>query len=136
MKHAAAGMGSHSGRVLRRVDDASTGVARNLPRNCSRSAHGKSLSSSLRRRPDVIEEFDSEAYRAALKQSIQKWRPELVQLEFTQMAQYAGDCYPAKTILVEHDITFDLQQQLLDLGIGDGSRALGDGTAAKKMEGL
>jgi len=29
------------------------------------------------------------------------------------MAQYADDCQPAGTILVEHDITFDLQQQLL-----------------------
>ena len=37
------------------------------------------------------------------------------------MAQYAGDCYPAKTILVEHDITFDLQQQLLDLGTETGA---------------
>jgi GT2 family glycosyltransferase len=64
-------------------------------------------------RPDVVEEFDSEAYRAALKQTIHQWRPAIVQLEFTQMAQYAADCHPAKTILVEHDITFDLQQQLL-----------------------
>ena len=64
-------------------------------------------------RPDVVEEFDSEAYRAALKQTIRKWKPGVVQLEFTQMAQYAADCHPAKTILVEHDITFDLQQQLL-----------------------
>jgi glycosyltransferase involved in cell wall biosynthesis len=64
-------------------------------------------------RPDVVEEFDSEAYRAALKQTIRQWQPALVQLEFTQMAQYAADCHPAKTILVEHDITFDLQQQLL-----------------------
>ena len=31
------------------------------------------------------------------------------------MAQYADACSPAKTILVEHDITFDLQQQLLAL---------------------
>ena len=29
------------------------------------------------------------------------------------MAQYAADCRPAKTILVEHDITFDLQEQLV-----------------------
>ena len=64
-------------------------------------------------RPDVVEEFDSEAYRAALKQTMRQWRPAVVQLEFTQMAQYAADCHPAKTILVEHDITFDLQQQLL-----------------------
>jgi glycosyltransferase involved in cell wall biosynthesis len=32
------------------------------------------------------------------------------------MAQYAGDCAPAKTILVEHDVTLDLYQQLLDQG--------------------
>lgn len=64
-------------------------------------------------RPDVVEEFDSQTFRACLKQTIQKWRPAVVQLEFTQMAQYAADCVPAKTILVEHDITFDLQQQLL-----------------------
>jgi GT2 family glycosyltransferase/glycosyltransferase involved in cell wall biosynthesis len=69
-------------------------------------------------RPDVVEEFDSEAYRAALKQTVQKWRPETIQLEFTQMAQYAADCHPAKTILVEHDITFDLQCQLIDTGAG------------------
>jgi GT2 family glycosyltransferase/glycosyltransferase involved in cell wall biosynthesis len=63
--------------------------------------------------PDTVEEFASEAFRACLKQTVQRWRPDLVQLEFTQMAQYAADCRPAKTILVEHDITFDLQEQLL-----------------------
>ena len=60
--------------------------------------------------PDVVEEFDSEAYRACLKQTISRWKPDVVQLEFTQMAQYAPDCSPARTVLVEHDITFDLQQ--------------------------
>jgi hypothetical protein len=64
-------------------------------------------------RPDIVEEFDSETFRAALKQIVRQWSPEVVQLEFTQMAQYAADCAPAKTILVEHDITFDLQEQLL-----------------------
>ncbi len=63
-------------------------------------------------RPDMVEELDAPAYHIALKQSVQKWRPALVQLEFTPMAQYARDCHPAKTILVEHDITFDLHQQL------------------------
>lgn len=29
------------------------------------------------------------------------------------MAQYAADCAPARTILVEHDITYDLYQQML-----------------------
>jgi glycosyltransferase involved in cell wall biosynthesis len=31
------------------------------------------------------------------------------------MAQYADDCAPARTILVEHDITFDLYEQRLEL---------------------
>src|SRR6185436_18064009 len=42
-----------------------------------------------------------------------KWQPAVAQIEFTQMAQYASDCAPAKTVLVEHDITFDLQEQML-----------------------
>ncbi len=67
-------------------------------------------------RPDVVEEFDSPAFHAALRQTVRKWKPAVAQLEFTQMAQYAADCAPAKTILVEHDVTFDLYQQLLDQG--------------------
>jgi glycosyltransferase involved in cell wall biosynthesis/GT2 family glycosyltransferase len=67
-------------------------------------------------RPDVVEEFDAPAFHAALRQTVRKWRPSIVQLEFTQMAQYAADCAPAKTILVEHDITLDLYRQLLEQG--------------------
>ncbi len=64
-------------------------------------------------RPDVVEEFASASFRAALHQTVRKWRPAVAQLEFTQMAQYAADCAPARTILVEHDVTFDLYEQLL-----------------------
>jgi glycosyltransferase involved in cell wall biosynthesis len=64
-------------------------------------------------RPDVVEEFDSPAFRAALHQTVRKWKPAIAQLEFTQMAQYAEDCAPARAILVEHDITLDLYSQLL-----------------------
>jgi GT2 family glycosyltransferase/glycosyltransferase involved in cell wall biosynthesis len=67
-------------------------------------------------RPDVVEEFDSPAFHAALRQTVRKWNPGVAQLEFTQMAQYAADCAPAKTILVEHDVTLDLYQQLLQQG--------------------
>lgn len=66
-----------------------------------------------RGRPDTVEEFDSPAFHAALRQTIAKWNPQLVQLEFTQMALYAADCAPLPTILVEHDITYDLFAQLL-----------------------
>jgi len=68
------------------------------------------------RRPEIVEEYDSPSFHAALRQTVRKWKPGIVQLEFTQMAQYAGDCAPAKTILVEHDVTFDLYQQLLAQG--------------------
>ena len=64
-------------------------------------------------RPDTVEEFDSPAFHAALKQTFDKWKPKIVQLEFTQMAIYAADCAPARTILVEHDITYDLYSQML-----------------------
>jgi GT2 family glycosyltransferase len=67
-------------------------------------------------RPDVVEEFDSPAFHAALRQTVRKWKPAIAQLEFTQMAQYAADCAPAKTLLVEHDVTFDLYRQLLAQG--------------------
>lgn len=66
-----------------------------------------------RGRPDTVEEFDSPAFHAVLRQTVAKWRPDIAQLEFTQMAQYAPDCAPAKTILVEHDITYDLYAQML-----------------------
>ena len=64
-------------------------------------------------RPDTVEEFDSLPFHAALRQTAAKWGPRIVQLEFTQMAQYAADCKAEKTILVEHDITFDLFDQML-----------------------
>ncbi len=69
-----------------------------------------------RGRPDTVEEFDTPTYHAALRQTIAKWRPGIVQLEFTQMALYASECAPARTILVEHDITYDLYAQML---VGD-----------------
>lgn len=67
-------------------------------------------------RPETVEEFDSATFRAALKQTAAKWRPGIVQLEFTQMAQYAAAAAPARTILVEHDITYDLYAQMLAQG--------------------
>lgn len=63
-------------------------------------------------RPEVVEEFSSDSFRAALRLAVRKWSPVIAQLEFTHMAQYAADCAPAAPILVEHDITFDLYQQM------------------------
>lgn len=64
------------------------------------------------RTPEVVQQFESRLFRKALRDTVAKWQPAIAQLEFTQMAQYAADCAPARTILVEHDITFDLYEQL------------------------
>jgi GT2 family glycosyltransferase/glycosyltransferase involved in cell wall biosynthesis len=64
-------------------------------------------------RPEAVELFDSPTYHAALQQTFRKWRPKIAQLEFTQMALYQPDCAGARTILVEHDITYDLYAQML-----------------------
>jgi glycosyltransferase involved in cell wall biosynthesis len=69
--------------------------------------------------PDVVDEFHSPSFRGALRQTVRKWQPDIAQLEFTQLAQYAPDCTGAYTILAEHDITFDLYRQLVD-GFDDG----------------
>jgi hypothetical protein len=38
------------------------------------------------------------AFRAALRQTIRKWRPEVAYLQGDDMAQFAGDCAPARPV--------------------------------------
>jgi GT2 family glycosyltransferase/glycosyltransferase involved in cell wall biosynthesis len=112
MKHAAA---SHDLVLMAYCDELST-PSEEVLALCCEVVLVKRHGSHYRRdtpRPDVVEEFDSETFRACLKQTAYRWKPAVVQLEFTWMAQFA-DAWPnAKTILVEHDITFELQEQLL-----------------------
>ena len=53
----------------------------------------------------VLEDAASPAFRAALHQTVRKWRPAVAHLEAPQMAQYAADCAPARAILVEPGTT-------------------------------
>ena len=64
--------------------------------------------------PDMVVEHTTPAFRAALRQTVRKWRPGLLQLEFTHMAQYADEAAGAPVVLVEHDITLDLHRQLAE----------------------
>lgn len=64
--------------------------------------------------PDVVEEFRSAAFRAVLHRIRAEMAPALWQFEFTQMAQYAKEFAPA--VLVEHDVTIDLYEQLVAQG--------------------
>ncbi len=98
------------------ADAASAAVPAELLAICAEVVTVRRTGSHARpasKRPDVVEEFDLPEFHAALKQTCDKWQPGIVQLEFTQMAAYAEDCAPARSILVEHDITYDLYAQML-----------------------
>ncbi|MDX2267247.1 MAG: glycosyltransferase [Bryobacter sp.] len=64
--------------------------------------------------PRAVEDFESPPFAATLRWLVRRYRPFAVQLEFTQLAQYAAAASPARSILVEHDITVDLYRQLLE----------------------
>ena len=49
----------------------------------------------------VLEDAGFPAFRAALRQTVRKWRPAVAHMEAPQMAQYAADCAPARAILEE-----------------------------------
>jgi hypothetical protein len=49
----------------------------------------------------VLEDAASPAFRAALHQTVRKWRPAVAHLQAPQMTQYAADCAPTHTILVD-----------------------------------
>jgi hypothetical protein len=49
----------------------------------------------------VLEEPASAAFRAALHQTVRKWRPAVAHVQAPQMAQYAADCAPARTVLAD-----------------------------------
>ena len=56
--------------------------------------------------PPEVHEFRSPAMRQALAEERRAFGFELLQVEYTQLAEYGGD------ILVEHDVTFDLFGQI------------------------
>ena len=58
--------------------------------------------------PPETREFQSEPMRRALARGIEEYRIDLVQVEYTQLAEYGGD------ILVEHDVTHDLYRQVYE----------------------
>jgi glycosyltransferase involved in cell wall biosynthesis len=56
--------------------------------------------------PPEVHEYRSNAMRQALAEEKRAFGYEVLQVEYTQLAEYAGD------ILVEHDVTFDLFTQI------------------------
>ncbi len=56
--------------------------------------------------PPEVHEFRSPAMKRALIEVKRSFQYELLQVEYTQLAEYGGD------VLVEHDVTFDLYNQI------------------------
>ena len=52
-------------------------------------------------------------FHAVLRQTMRKWHPESHNSNLLRWPSMPTDCAPARTILVEHDITLDLYSQLL-----------------------
>lgn len=60
--------------------------------------------------PPETFEYDSPAIRERLAEAVREFKPDLRQVEYTSLAGLGGD------ILVEHDVTFDLQRQVYETG--------------------
>jgi len=58
--------------------------------------------------PPDVHEYRSPGMRKALAEEKRAFRYEILQVEYTQLAEYAGD------ILVEHDVTCDLYAQVFE----------------------
>jgi glycosyltransferase involved in cell wall biosynthesis len=56
--------------------------------------------------PPEVHEFRSPAMKQAIQEERRAFGFEMLQVEYTQLAEYGGD------ILVEHDVTFDLFTQM------------------------
>lgn len=67
-------------------------------------------------RPPEVNEFYSPYVARVLEEQRRVYQIPLVQVEYTQMARYKGD------ILVEHDVTFDLYEQIVKRGSSAGAR--------------
>jgi len=72
-----------------------------------------------RRRPDptvpeAVAQCRTRAMDAAIRQAGEEYKPDILQVEYTHMAGYREALPGAPAVLVEHDVTFSLYEQLGD----------------------
>jgi glycosyltransferase involved in cell wall biosynthesis len=71
----------------------------------------KSLDETL---PAQVRSHQSRALRALIAELARRWRPSILQIEYTHMAHFRDAAPGIPAILVEHDLTFTLYRQLAD----------------------
>ena len=66
------------------------------------------------RLPAQVRGHRSAAFRAAVHDAVQQWRPDLLQVEYTHMAHFRDAAPAVPALLVEHDLTYQLYRQLAE----------------------
>jgi glycosyltransferase involved in cell wall biosynthesis len=64
------------------------------------------------RLPKQVRHYNSRSLRALIAGVCRDWQPDLLQIEYTQMAAFRDAAPAVPALLVEHDITFSLYAQL------------------------
>ncbi|MGA3016238.1 MAG: glycosyltransferase family 4 protein, partial [Bryobacteraceae bacterium] len=67
-----------------------------------------------RRLPAQVRQHSSHSLRAAIRSLSAEWQPDLLQVEYTHMADFRDAARDVPAILVEHDLTFSLYRQLAE----------------------
>ena len=67
-----------------------------------------------RRLPAQVREHCSHSLSAAIRGLSAEWQPDLLQVEYTHMADFRDAARDVPAILVEHDLTFSLYRQLAE----------------------
>ena len=66
------------------------------------------------RLPAQVRQHQSQSLRETVAGLAADWQPDLLQVEFTHMAEFRDSAPETPAILVEHDLTFSLYQQLAE----------------------
>jgi glycosyltransferase involved in cell wall biosynthesis len=66
------------------------------------------------RLPMQVRQHRSQSLRETVADLAGDWRPDLLQVEFTHMAEFRDSAPETPAILVEHDLTFSLYRQLAE----------------------
>ena len=111
---------------------------RSLEQICERvffqqlSADFKMKPDPFRLDPPSVRKFNSDIIGARLEALVEAHGYDIVHLEYTEMAAYIEACRKAKTVLVEHDVSFVSHRRQRALKIGErfsGSDVIGVGRA-------
>lgn len=62
--------------------------------------------------PEQVRRTQSQSLRALIAEVALRWKPDVLQIEYTHMAHFCESAPQVPAILVEHDLTFSLYHQL------------------------